>query len=154
MVKIIFLFIFLTSVPLINCIPQNLPGNFRTQQADNNSPGGNLRITQDPAIDSLIARYVLYNQRIGGLEGFRIQIYYSSNRNAREESAKANQEFISRFPEIVSYTLFEQPGYYKIRAGDFRSKAEGTKYMLMVRKVFPDAYLVPDIINFPDQYKK
>lgn len=87
------------------------------------------------------------------MDGFRIQIYSSSNKNAREESAKARAEFMSKFPDIVSYASFERPGYYKIRAGDYRTRVEGTKYLLMIRKVFPDAYLVPDIINFPDQKK-
>ncbi|MDX9725750.1 MAG: SPOR domain-containing protein [Bacteroidales bacterium] len=118
-------------------------------------PGaGELRIIHDPGIDTLIYRYILYNRRLGGgMDGFRIQIYSSSNKNAREESAKTRAEFMSRFPDIVSYASFERPGYYKIRVGDYRTRVEGTKYLLMVRNVFPDAYLVPDIINFPDQKK-
>lgn len=92
--------------------------------------------------------------KLNGLKGFRIQIYSSSNRNAREESGKVRAEFISKFPqELTSYASFAEPGYYKIRVGDFRTKAEGTKYLLMIRKVFPDAYLVPDVISFPDQVK-
>jgi hypothetical protein len=41
-----------------------------------------------------------------------------------------------------------------VRAGDFRTRTEGHKYLLMVRKEFPNAYLVPAVINFPDQEKK
>ena len=36
-----------------------------------------------------------------GMDGYRIQIYNSSNRNAREESSKARAEFISKFPDIT-----------------------------------------------------
>lgn len=88
------------------------------------------------------------------MEGFRVQIYSSSDKNAREESGKIRQEFIVRFPEIISYATFDRPGYYKIRVGNYRTRIEGTKYLLMIRKVFPDAYLVPDIIDFPDLIKK
>jgi hypothetical protein len=56
--------------------------------------------------------------------------------------------------EIVSYPLFAEPAYYKIRVGDFRTKTEATKFFLLISKVFPDAYIVPDIINFPDQNNK
>jgi hypothetical protein len=84
------------------------------------------------------------------MEGFRIQIYSSSNRNAREESNKAMAEFISKFPDIKPYSLYAEPGYFKIRAGDFRTKTEATRLYLIVSKEFPDAYLVPDFINFPD----
>jgi hypothetical protein len=127
---------------------------FRRQ--DGKSRSGQLRIMQDPSIDTLITRYILANQNIYrdngryGMDGFRIQIYSSSNRNARDESNKARAAFISKFPDIISYQLYAEPGYFKIRAGDFRTKTEATKLFMLVSKEFPDAYLVPDIINFPD----
>ena len=115
---------------------------------------GQLNIVQDPVLDSLINRYILMSRKAysekGGMDGYRIQIYSSSNRNAREESNKARAEFMSEFPEIVSYQLYSEPGYFKIRAGDFRSKTEATKLFLKISRVFPDAYIVPDIINFPE----
>lgn len=126
------------------------------KRPDNNSHSGQLTIIQDSAIDSLISRHILISKNIQknynhyGMEGYRIQIYSSSNRNAREESNKARAEFISKFPDIISYPLYAEPGYFKIRAGDFRTKTEAAKIFLIVSKEFPDAYLVPDIINFPD----
>jgi hypothetical protein len=135
------------------------------KRTDLNSRAGQLNIIQDPAIDTLINRYILANknleEKIGysGMEGFRIQIYSSSARNAKEESSKVNAEFLSKFPEseypdLKSYAQFAQPAYYKIRVGDFRTKTEATRLFLLISKVFPNAYLVPDIINFPEQYKK
>lgn len=84
------------------------------------------------------------------MEGFRIQIYMSSNRNAREESNKARAEFINKFPDIKSYIIYAEPGYFKTRVGDFRTRTEATKLFLKISKVFPDAYIVPDFIYFPD----
>ena len=122
---------------------------------DSNYQMGELNIYQEPGIDSLISRYILYNLRLNGMDGFRIQIYNSSDKNAREESGKARAEFMTAFPDIIAYPpTFERPSYYKIRVGDYRTRIEGTKYLLMVRKVFPDAILVPDIINFPDLNNK
>jgi len=128
------------------------------RRTDNNSRTGQLNIIQNSAIDTLISRYILVNKNLYnetspnhyGMEGFRIQIYSSSNRNAREESNKAMAEFISKFPDIKPYSLYAEPGYFKIRAGDFRTKTEATRLYLIVSKEFPDAYLVPDFINFPD----
>jgi hypothetical protein len=125
-----------------------------------NSNIGQLNINQDPAIDSLINRYILLSKKTQkevqyyGMEGYRIQIYGSSNRNAREESNKARAEFMNKFPDLVSYPLFADPGYFKIRVGDFRTKTEATKLFLTISKEFPDAFIVRDIINFPDQIKK
>jgi hypothetical protein len=122
----------------------------------NNSSVGQLIIIQDPALDTLISRYILANKNLSekndgnpGMPGFRIQIFNSSIRNAREESAKVKAKFITKFPDITSYILFENPGYFKVRVGDFRSKTEATRLFLLISKDFPDAYLVPDFINFP-----
>jgi hypothetical protein len=127
---------------------------------NDNQNMGKLNIIQDPALDTLISRYILgyinLEQKNGheGMEGYRIQIYNSSSRNAREESGKTRAEFMNRFPDIVSYLMFAEPGYYKIRVGDFRTKTEATRIFLLISKVFPDAYIVPDIINFPDLNNK
>ena len=87
------------------------------------------------------------------MEGFRIQIFRSSNRNAKEESNKERAKFMNEFPDIPSYAEFEKPGYFLVRVGDFRSKAELTKLLITIRKKFPNAYPVPCKINFPDLIK-
>jgi hypothetical protein len=112
---------------------------------------GTISIVQDPAVDTLISRHITGNRKLKGMDGFRIQIYNSNNRNAREESNKINAEFLSRFPDITSRIEFEDPGYFKVRAGNYRTKFEGAKYLNMVRRVFPNAYLVPSLIDFPDE---
>lgn len=155
MIRQVFLLSLVLFIFFFTCNAQVVSPAEKLFQRTDDYHTGRLTIHQAPGIDSLINRYILYNMKLNGLEGFRIQIYSSSNRNAREESGKVRAEFISKFPqELTSYASFAEPGYYKIRVGDFRTKTEGTRYLLMVRKVFPEAYLVPDIINFPDLKKK
>jgi hypothetical protein len=121
---------------------------------------GSLVIYQNPSIDTLISRHVIANRKVRtlegtqGMQGFRIQIYNSSVRTAREESAKARAEFINIFPDLVSYAQYQEPGWFMVRVGDYRTKTESYKDLLMVRKEFPNAYLVPAVINYPDQIKK
>jgi hypothetical protein len=122
--------------------------------------GGHLNINQDYAIDTLISRYILANLNLSkeygyfGMEGFRIQIYRSSVRNAREESNKTRQVFLDKFQDINSYILYDNPGWYLVRVGDYRSKTEAMKQYLIISKVFREAYIVPDFINFPVLNKK
>jgi hypothetical protein len=152
MIKKAFFILILTVFSLDLCLAQDRNSTadlMRRRDAGLNT--GELNIYQDPGVDSLIGRYILYNLRLNGLDGYRIQIYNSSNKNARVESGKIRAEFMSKFPDIVSYPTFDRPSYYKIRVGNYRTRIEGTKYLLMIRKVFPDAILVPDRINFPDQ---
>jgi len=157
MIRKFFLFIVILGLSaLVGCAQSFVKTSDIFRKSENNSHAGQLNIIQNSAIDSLISRYILVNENTKmshgyyGMDGFRIQIYSSSNRNAREESNKARAEFMSKFPDIISYPLYAEPGYFKIRAGDFRTKTEATRIFLIVSKEFPDAYLVPDIINFPD----
>jgi hypothetical protein len=155
-----FLFIFLLLSVLPLCVGQvyiRTADLFRKPES-NNIPG-TLNIMQDQSVDTLISRYILANKLLkqnsggGDMEGFRIQIYRSSNRNARDESNKVRAEFMIEYPDIPSYVMYNNPGYFLVRAGNFRSKLEGTKWLYTIRKKFPDAYLVPDVIYFPDLVK-
>lgn len=131
---------------------------FRRQES--NTRTGSLNINQDVQLDSLISRYIIANSKVKttdgyqGIDGFRIQIYSSSVRSAREGSAKARADFINKYPSMASYAQYQDPGYFMIRVGDYRSRTEGFKDLLMIRKQFPNAYLVPDVINFPDLNKQ
>ena len=122
---------------------------------------GQLNIVQDPALDTLMSRYILANKNLEeknnftGIDGFRIQIYNSSDRNAKVESGKVRQEFMSQFPEdqypgLVTYLVFAEPAWYKVRVGNFRTRTEATRLFLLISKKFPNADLVPDIINLQD----
>lgn len=121
-----------------------------------NNNMGHLEIYQPLQLDTLISRHILANQNLFkvnnhyGLEGYRIQIYASNNRSAREESNKVRAAFISKFPGTVSYQLYADPGYFKVRIGDFRTKTEAVKLFQQISREFPEAYIVPDIISFPD----
>jgi hypothetical protein len=121
---------------------------------------GKLNIFQDSSVDTLISRYVLANRLlIAGntdvdIEGYRIQIYRSSNRNAREESNKVMAEFINAFPDIPSYLDYAKPNYFMVRAGDFRTKLEASKSLFQIRKKYPNAYPVPCLIKYPDLNNK
>jgi hypothetical protein len=131
------------------------------KKTDANSQSGQLNVYQDPALDTLISRYIYSYKNLeekngyAGMEGWRIQIFNSSSRNAKVDAGNILQEFLNKFPEIKYpelkyYTQFALPNYYKVRVGNFRTKTEATKLYLLISKAFPDAYIVPDIINFPD----
>ncbi len=150
---VLFLFI-LTAASALAQPYVKTSGLFVRDQNQGNA--GKLEIYQPEQLDTLISRHILANQNLYqvnnhyGMEGFRIQIYASNNRNAREESNKARAEFISKFPDIVSYPLYAEPGYFKVRVGDFRTRSEAFKLYQAVSREFPGAYIVPDVINFPD----
>jgi hypothetical protein len=156
MKKRFILFLFIQSFFLI-AVTGQAPLRVTDLFARSGQPNaGQLQIVQNSEIDSLIRRHIIANKNLYntygyyGREGFRIQIYNSSNRNAREESKKVMADFINKFPKVVAYPLYADPGYFKVRVGDFRTKTEATKLFLKISKEFPNAYIVPDIISFPE----
>jgi len=157
MIRNFFLFIILSGFSTLTGSAQSFVKTADLfKRSDISSGPGQLTLVQDPSIDTLISRYIHLNSNLSkdyghyGMEGFRIQIYSSSNRNARDESNKTMAQFLSKFPEINAYQQYADPGYFKIRAGNFRTKTEATRLFQLIRKEFPDAYIVPDFINFPD----
>jgi hypothetical protein len=131
---------------------------------DTNPQSGKLIVNQDPGLDTLLNRYILgfknleaKNSGNSGMEGFRIQVYRKNVRNAREESNAMRALVMSRFPDLTTYQLYQDPGYFIIRVGDFRTKTEATRLFVLIskEKEFKDAaYIVPDFINFPDRNTK
>jgi hypothetical protein len=119
-----------------------------------NKPGsGNLNIIQDPALDTLISRYILNKENQTEPNGIRILIYRYSELIARKESEKIYTEFVSLFPEIPCYRVFQEPNYYLVLAGNFRSRTEGMKLLLLIKKKYPNAIFVPYLLNFDDLNK-
>lgn len=111
---------------------------------------GRVEINQDIRVDSLLSRHIMANAKTDGINGYRIQIYRGSGRNAREDANEAKAEFISEFPDIPSYLRFDPPNYFKVRVGDYRTKHDAYPDFKKVKREFPNAYLVTDIINYPD----
>jgi hypothetical protein len=120
---------------------------------------GDLNIDQSSAVDTLISRYIVKqkNNKTSdgkqGMDGWRIQIYYSSVRSAREESNNVMLQFINKFGDKKAYIQYTDPGWYMVRVGNYRTMAEGYKDLITIRKEFPDAYFVLDKILFPDLIK-
>lgn len=155
MFRILLLLILFISLSPDYCSAQGFVRTSELMKRPDERNAGSLTIVQNRGIDSLISRSILANSRLRtmegtrGIQGFRIQIYYSSVRNAREESARARAEFINKFPDIVSYAQYQEPGYFMVRVGNYRTKTELYKDLMAIRKVFPNAYHVPAVINYP-----
>lgn len=118
-----------------------------------NGGRGRVEISQDIRIDSLLTRHINANRLYGGLDGFRIQIYRGSARNAREEAYKAQARFMSEHPGIESEVQFDPPNFFKVRVGDYRTKHDAYIDFVIIKRSFPESYIVNDIINFPSLEK-
>jgi hypothetical protein len=109
---------------------------------------GKLTIYQPAEVDTLLSRVYFSNTPKSALKGFRVQIYSGSN---RIDANKIKADFLETYFGEKIYFDYKQP-YYKVRIGDYRTKAEAQKMyqMLLLDPRFNGVLIVPDEINFPE----
>lgn len=76
-------------------------------------------------------------------KGFRIVIY---NGTDRAQALQAKNTFARNFPGTSSSMSYNVPSY-KIKVGDFESRAQAANFLRQVGKSFPASFIVPDIIT-------
>lgn len=108
----------------------------------------NLSVERDARLDKMLKWHIAKNEEREGMEGFRVEVFFSSNLNAREQALKTKTEFLSEHPEYPVHIKFVAPNF-RVRVGDFRTKNEAWKLYKKIQKEYPTAFVVPDIINFP-----
>jgi len=112
-----------------------------------------LRIIQDPALDTLVNRHIIYNASKNGVDGWRIQIYRGGHRTANEDSNKVRARFMEDYPEISTYRTFDRPNWFKVKVGDFRTREEAALVYFDIIRKYPEAYLIRDVIAYKNPVK-
>jgi hypothetical protein len=112
---------------------------------------GKLPIRQDTRITELLIRQSQINQRRHGTDGYRLEIFFSSDSKAREVANRVKNEFNLVFPDIPAYVSFQTPNF-KVRIGDFRNKSEALKSKANISSKYPNAFIVKDNIRFPELF--
>ena len=107
-----------------------------------------LPVSQDARIDSLLKRHIAMNKRMNGTEGYRLEVFFASGLKAREEAMNVKTEFLTKYPDVQAYMIFQSPDF-KVRVGDFRTKNEALALKDRIKKTYPNAFIVKDIIQFP-----
>jgi hypothetical protein len=121
-----------------------LPVFLRAQTAD--TPG--VVVHADPRLALLFAKKHesgLHGIRgsIRSTRGFRVQIY---NGNNRAEAQARKVDFIRRFPNVRSYMSYIAPSY-RVKVGDFKSRAEAYKLYQQINSLYTPCMVVPDIVE-------
>lgn len=107
-----------------------------------------LHIERDARLDKMLKWHLEKNMEREGMEGFRVEIFFSSNADAKDQALKTKVNFLSEYPQYPVHIKFVAPNF-RVRVGDFRTKNEAWKLYKQIQKNYPTAFVVPDIINFP-----
>jgi hypothetical protein len=100
----------------------------------------NVIIEADEPIQQMMDRYVELNKSRNFVEGWRVQILATPDRQ-RLETVK--QSFKYRYPNIPVDWEHAKP-YYKLRAGAFESKLEAMRLKYILQQDYSGIYLVKD----------
>lgn len=87
-------------------------------------------------IESLIAKKRAYNKRYGS--GFRIQLYNGSETSAKQIRAK----FRVLHNKVSTYLKFDSPDW-KVHIGNYKTKLEADKALLLFKDDFTSAIVIP-----------
>ncbi|TSA64032.1 MAG: SPOR domain-containing protein [Sediminibacterium sp.] len=108
-------------------------------------------VHKDARLDVLTAKQLQINNRAaqltstGQYKGFRIQVLSTASRDL---AFKTKADLLARFPDQKTVTLFQSPNF-KVRMGNFITKAEAEKFRLSINKLFPDGvFIVEDTIDY------
>ncbi|MCX7863047.1 MAG: SPOR domain-containing protein [Bacteroidales bacterium] len=117
-------------------------------QLKQNEPGWGTVILQSQAdIETIIDKHISVNQKAKGIPGYRIQVYFGSGNDAKNQANKIRTELRNAFPSFEAYLTYEEP-FFKVKIGDFRNKVEAYKLFKIIQQSYPSAFIVEDIVSY------
>ncbi len=98
---------------------------------------GTVRVESSAHIDEMVAQKKDYNKTLETFQGFKIQIYYGSEKECYE----IKDEFSSLFPDIPTSIIFSTP-QWKLQIGNYRTRLEADHEMVNIKKEYPAAIVL------------
>jgi hypothetical protein len=97
--------------------------------------------------DELVSELVERHKRSGLLKqttsGYRIQLYFGSERS---KAAEIKTDFTNNFTNTPAYLIYQQPNF-KIRVGDFKTRMEAFAFLESIKEFYTTSFIVPDEIK-------
>ena len=108
----------------------------------------NINIQQDNKISELVESHKKANLKVNCISGYRVQIFFDSGANSKQNASKVKNNFNTKYPEVPVYLFFKEPNF-RVRAGDFRTRHEARGFLIKILSEYPNAFVVKDEINYP-----
>lgn len=110
--------------------------------------GSNVRIVQEKKLDEIMLNFIEQGRKLGGIPCYWIRIYSGSTHSARDEAYDTKARFLKKYEGIRNDVIYDDPNF-KVYIGGYRSKSETLKLLNKIKRDFPTAFIVYDIIDFP-----
>jgi hypothetical protein len=123
--------------------------NFVIAQGNVYADTNSVVIHKDARIDAMAKKQAALNAAIKkasarSMRGYRLLVI---NTNKRNEAIDAKTKIYTYFPELKAYLIYQTP-YFKLKAGNFRTRDEADRYRKNLNSVFPKGvYIINDTIE-------
>jgi len=109
-----------------------------------------VRIIQEEKLDEVLMLFMEENRKLNGIPCYWIRIYSGSAHDSREKAYETKARFLRKYDGIRNDVIYDDPNF-KVYIGGYRSKSETLKLLNSIKKDFPTAFIVYDIIDFPEK---
>ena len=111
--------------------------------AQSDSSGIGVLVHKDPRVDLLVKKQASINtvskKSIGRtMRGYRLMVL---NTNKREDAIAAKTKVYTYFPELKAYLTYQAP-FFKLKAGNFKTRDEAEKYKKEMAPLFPKGVFI------------
>lgn len=97
----------------------------------------NIKVTQDPKFEQLLAEKRKINSSLTVNERYKIQVYNGDSETAK----KTLSDFRREFKNLDGTIVFNTPTY-KVWIGNFKTKIEAERNLNDLRKKYPNALVI------------
>lgn len=106
---------------------------------------GELQIETSTKIDAVVSQKKQYNKNLESIKGYRIQLFYGSEKAAY----KIKDEFKALFPGITTKIIFSSP-QWKVQVGNFITRLEADRTLTSIKKEYPGAIILATEIDLEE----
>ena len=140
----------------VTVLSSSLVAQERTQEQDiftqitTQSSGGNVTITQPNWLRNLVGKTTFHTARSSVHMGYRIQVYTSNMRGAKQEAYRLASRVRGAAPELSTYVTYSAP-FWRLSVGDYSSRQEAQQQLNALRAAHPqlmrEAYIVREKVR-------
>lgn len=112
---------------------------------------GTLIINQPEELSSAIKEHVSLNRKMLGIKGYRIQIGLFPGRKGRTKAYSLKSDYLIKYPDKTDVYVSYSAPYFNVRVGNFFTKTQALKEFQEIKKDFPGAFIVEDLITIEDE---
>lgn len=100
------------------------------------------RLSVTRQVDAVLDSIHNQNLQNGHIDGYTIQVYSGIS---REDALNMKKKLSQSLPDLESDVQYRQPNF-RVRTGKYFTRLEAQKDYLAVKRVFPNAIVIPDRI--------